>query len=182
MELYFNTINNTKKEEIREIFNDKKYDIKFLDNDVTEILSHDLIEVVKAKVAAAYCLCRVPVIVEHGGLFINYFNGFPGPLSKPMWDLMEGKICSLIPNGESRDAIAMSAIGYCDGKTRQIFSAKTEGKISIKAAGSFGFQWDPIFIPNGNKQTYGEMKTVDKMKFSQAAKAYRDLMNYLNCK
>lgn len=178
--IYFNTINKTKISEIKEIFSSYLNRVKFLSEDIREILDSDINSVIMAKAASAYQVCRVPVIVEHGALVINYFNGFPGAVSKPMWDSMQGKICKLIPIGEPRDAVALSGVCYCDGFRRKVFVGKTEGTISTQGRGGNGFQWDPIFIPNGSTRTYAEMDQTEKLKYSQAAKAYNELIKHLN--
>src|SRR5260221_13645305 len=118
---YFNTINDSKIAEIKEIFAKYLDDFKILKNNVTEILSDNIEMVIKAKAADAYRICRVPIIVEHGGLIIEYLNGFPGALSKPMWNLMGAKICQIIPSGKSRRAIAISGVCLCDGMKSHIF-------------------------------------------------------------
>lgn len=178
-ELFFNTINATKQSEIRELFAPFDCDVKFLDFNITEILSHDIREVILAKSLAAFEKHQVPVIVEHGALEIDFFNKFPGALSKPMWNLMGAKICNLIPKGESRKAKVVSAVCYCDGKKRFPFFAETKGVISFEAKGCYGFQFDPIFIPEGSTITYAEMSQTDKLKYSQATKAYEQLQKYL---
>lgn len=38
------------------------------------------------------------------------------------------------------------------------------------------FQWDPIFIPEGQNKTYAEMGFPEKGKYSQAAKAWQKLV------
>jgi len=179
MELFINTINSSKISEIKEIFNNSDFSLKFLDYNITEILSHDLTDVIKKKAADAYAFWRVPIVVEHGALYIKYFNEFPGPLSKPMWDLMKDKICHLIPKGENRDAVVRSAVCYCDGKTRKVFIGETKGEISLIGRGTNGFQFDPIFIPEYIESTYAELKQFEKLKYSQATKAYNQLMSYL---
>lgn len=173
--LYFNTVNEFKIIEIREIFKSCKIRISFLNNNITEILAADIHDVILAKAAEAYEICKVPVIVEHGALGINYLNGFPGALSKPMWDLLNDKICKLIPPGEDRSATAYSGVCFCDGQKRQVFIGETVGKISEGGRGTNGFQWDPIFIPDGSDKTHAEMDLFEKLKFSQAAKAYDKL-------
>lgn len=172
--LYFNTINESKVSEIREIFKD--FEIGFLNNDITEILSQDLISVIKSKASQAYEIVRVPIIVEHGALEIEYLNSYPSALSKPMWDMLEGNICNLIPEDENRNAMAKSAVCYCDGINYNIHIGETKGTISKKSRGSKGFQWDPIFIPANSDKTYAEMSQTEKLRFSQAAKAYHSLM------
>lgn len=181
-ELFFNTTNPTKREEIEELFSKYYCSIKFLDYKIVEILSHNIEEVIHEKCLTAFKHHQVPVIVEHGALVIDEFNGFPGALSKPMWDLMEGKICELIPKDSERAAKVISAVSYCDGKKRYSFYAETEGKIAIEAKGSYGFQFDPIFIPTGSNKTYAEMEQSEKLKYSQATKAYEQLQVFLKLK
>jgi XTP/dITP diphosphohydrolase len=125
-------------------------------------------------------LAQVPVIVEHGGLYIEHLKDYPGPLSKPMWDILEGNICDLIPINHSRKARAFSAVCYCDGLKLIHTVEFTEGEIADKSHGDNGFQWDHIFIPNGEIRTYAEMTQTEKLKYSQAAKAYRALRAILN--
>ncbi len=182
MELFFNTINESKQREINELFSPFECNVKFLSYNITEILSNDIEKVILAKSLAAFRYHQVPVIVEHGALIVDYFNGFPGALSKPMWDLMGGKICDLIPTEESRSAKVISAVCYCDGKNRYPFFSETEGSIADKARGSWGFQFDPIFIPNGASKTYAEMTQTEKLTYSQATKAYEKLQLFLKLK
>ena len=182
MNLYFNTINKSKQKEITELFSPFDCDIKFLTYEITEILSHDIEKVILSKALDAFRKHQVPVVVEHGALVIDYLNSFPGALSKPMWDLMEGKICSLIPPGESRKAKVISAVCYCDGRKRHPFIAETEGEISDISKGDLGFQFDPIFIPKGASKTYAEMSQTEKLKYSQASKAYEQLQTFLQLK
>ncbi len=182
MDLFFNTINKSKQNEIEELFSPYACNVKFLNYDITEILSNDIKKVILAKSLNAFQYHQVPVIVEHGALVVDYFNGFPGALSKPMWDLMKGKICDLIPTGETRKAKVISAVCYCDGKRRYPFFSETEGIIADKPKGSLGFQFDPIFIPNGASETYAEMSQTEKLKYSQATKAYEQLQYFLGLK
>ena len=179
MILYFNTVNATKQKEINELFAPFKCDVKFLNYQVTEILSNDIEQVILAKSLSAFKYHQIPVIVEHGALVIEFFNNFPGALSKPMWDMMGGKICDLIPSGESRKAKVISAVCYCDGKKRYSFFAETNGAIADCERGTFGFQFDPIFIPEGATQTYAEMTQAEKLKYSQATRSYEQLQSHL---
>lgn len=177
--LYFNTANEIKIREIKEIFFDCKCEVRFLHFDVTEILSASIVDIIKDKAASAYKLAQVPVIVEHGGLYIEHLKNYPGPLSKPMWDILEDNICDLIPVNNSRKAQAFSAVCYCDGRKLIHTVKSTEGEIAVRGSGNNGFQWDHIFIPNGETRTYAEMTQTEKLRFSQAAKAYRALREIL---
>ena len=56
---------------------------------------------------------------------------------------------------------------------------KIEGRISIKKIGKNGFGYDPIFIPNGEKITFGQMKFKNKFKIDHRAKAFTKLKKFL---
>ena len=59
----------------------------------------------------------------------------------------------------------MSAVGYCEsGKKPISFLGVEKGKIAKKIRGKNGFGHDPIFIPEGSRKTYGEIKDCEKVK------------------
>ena len=58
------------------------------------------------------------------------------------------------------------------------FSGTVSGKISTKPKGNNGFGYDPIFIPNGYKKTFGEMKADFKDKISHRYKAFSKIKKY----
>ena len=178
--IYINTVNKDKRSEITYLFKGENVDIIFLDYDVSEALSENVEYVVRQKVVTAYKYWKMPVVVEHGALEIEYLNEFPGALSKPMWDMMNDKICTLIPTGQTRRAKVVSCVGYCDGRTIKTFLEKTSGEITHKGKGTKGFQFDPIFVPDDCNKTYAEMTIVEKMKYSQASKSYKKLLDHLN--
>lgn len=181
MDLYFNTINKSKIREVNYLFKlKKKYVLHFLDHNITEILNPDIEYVIKEKVKSAYTYWRIPIIVEHGALEIEYFNKFPGALSKPMWDMMNDRICDLIPKSDSRRAKVISSVCYCNGKIIKSFRGETQGTISSSGKGKNGFQFDPIFIPDGSSMTYAQMNLEEKMALSQATKSYSQLIKFLD--
>ena len=52
------------------------------------------------------------------------------------------------------------------------------GKISNKKKGSNGFGYDPIFIPNGYRETFAEMDFALKNSIDHRAKAYLKIKNF----
>ena len=53
-----------------------------------------------------------------------------------------------------------------------------KGNISDKKKGSKGFGYDPIFIPNGYNQTFGEMQPKLKMSIDHRFKAFLKIKKF----
>ena len=57
-------------------------------------------------------------------------------------------------------------------------TGKVEGKISSEPKGKNGFGYDPIFIPNGRKITFGEMKPLHKYKIDHRFRAFKKIKKF----
>ena len=55
---------------------------------------------------------------------------------------------------------------------------KIEGYISPSMKGSYGFGYDPIFIPKGKKITFGEMKPLQKYRIDHRFKAFKKIKKF----
>ena len=66
------------------------------------------------------------------------------------------------------------------GSDQKIISSvgKVEGHISHMIKGKNGFGYDPIFIPNGKKITFGEMKSLQKYKIDHRFKAFKKIKRF----
>lgn len=179
VQAYFSSSNEAKRRDVAWYFRDRAGAIGELRFAAVEILSSDLRSVVLAKAAAAYQRARVPVFVEHGGLYIDHLNGLPGPLAKPVWEALEGRLCGLIPDGRPRSARFRQMVCYCDGRSRVVFEGGVEGTISARAAGDGGLHWHPVFIPAGQARTFAEMSTEERLAVPGAADALSALRRHL---
>ena len=56
---------------------------------------------------------------------------------------------------------------------------KIEGTISTEPKGNNGFGYDPIFIPNGKKLTFGEMSLKIKYKMDHRFNAFKKIKKFL---
>ena len=56
---------------------------------------------------------------------------------------------------------------------------KVEGVISNVPKGNNGFGYDPIFIPENKKKTFGEMKSSQKYKLDHRYKAFKKIKRFL---
>ena len=70
------------------------------------------------------------------------------------------------------------SICYMD-KIIAIVSGKIEGYISKYPKGKNGFGYDPIFIPQDKKKTFGEMKPSSKYKIDHRSIAFKKIKKFL---
>ena len=70
------------------------------------------------------------------------------------------------------------SISYLDKKIACVQS-KIEGSVSTESRGTNGFGYDPIFVPKGKRQTFGEMKPAKKYKIDHRYFAFKKLRKFL---
>ena len=56
------------------------------------------------------------------------------------------------------------------------FEGEVHGTLIFPARGGHGFGYDPIFMPDGHLETFGEMDDVVKNKISHRADAFAKLI------
>lgn len=82
---------------------------------------------------------------------------------------------------DDRQARFVCAIAIADENGELIFTAEDycEGKIAFEPRGQNGFGYDPVFIPSGFDQTFGELSEPGKRKISHRARALVKIIRYL---
>ena len=78
---------------------------------------------------------------------------------------------------KARFVCALS-ISYLNKKIACV-KGKVEGTISPEPKGKNGFGYDPIFVPNGKKFTFGEISSVTKYKMDHRFKAFKKIKKFL---
>lgn len=128
-------------------------------------------------------------LADDSGLEVAALEGRPGVLSARY--LGEGtsfteKMASLLEElrltgSDDRRARFVCEAAIADKSGTILFSARGEcrGKLAAKPAGSNGFGFDPIFIPDGFKQTFGELSAGEKRSISHRAAAFEQIIRYL---
>lgn len=129
-----------------------------------------------------------PFVVEETSLEIDAFGGFPGPLVKWMLEAMGAEGIARAARAAGRESGGSGAFGafgvtarclllYLDGDTEDgglVAEGRVRGTI-VPPRGDRGFGWDPIFLPEGESETYGELPEERKLQISHRARAWEEL-------
>ena len=74
--------------------------------------------------------------------------------------------------------ICALSISYLNKKVACVLG-KVEGQISHEPKGKNGFGYDPIFIPNKKRLTFGQMKPSQKYKLDHRCQAFKKIKKFL---
>ena len=67
------------------------------------------------------------------------------------------------------------ALAWPDGHC-ETFEGRVDGALVFPPRGARGFGYDPIFVPDGHDETFGEMDPAEKRAISHRARAMRKLL------
>ena len=74
--------------------------------------------------------------------------------------------------------VCVLSISFLDKKIACV-RGKVEGNISSEPRGLNGFGYDPIFVPNNEKKTFGEMTLLKKYRLDHRFKAFKKIKKFL---
>jgi len=134
---------------------------------------------------------KIICLSDDSGLEIDVLGGAPGIYSA-RWGGEKGDFVKAMnrvfkelnkksKNWKTRKIKArfICALTICGPNQKTISSiGKIEGYISTSMKGKNGFGYDPIFIPNGKKITFGEMKASQKHKIDHRFKAFKKIKKF----
>ena len=125
---------------------------------IDELQTDDTTVLVKDKTLKAFSRVGRPLFVEHTGLYLSHLSGLPGGLTEVFWNTLEAdRFAELVGNSPDPAAIARTMIGYTDARRFYQFTGEIPGRIAAKPKGPREFQWDCVFIPEGESDTFAEM-------------------------
>ncbi|MBL6946775.1 MAG: RdgB/HAM1 family non-canonical purine NTP pyrophosphatase [Rhodospirillales bacterium] len=138
--------------------------------------------VIKAEAAAK--AANLPALADDSGLVVHALNGEPG-LHSARWagperDFMLAmkKVEEALENKEDRSAHFTATLALCwpDGHL-ETFEGRVHGTLVWPPRGEQGFGYDPVFVANGQKITFGEMEPAKKHAMSHRADAFKKLVS-----
>lgn len=128
------------------------------------------------------------VVADDSGLEVDGLDGAPGIYSARYAGehaTDAANIAKLLAELTRRDPTPHSARFRCSlalarqGEVLGIFEGVIEGTIVSAPRGSAGFGYDPVFQPQGFRQTFAEISAVEKNRISHRARAIRLLQTAL---
>ncbi len=132
--------------------------------------------VLKAETACR--ACGLPALADDSGLAIEALGGAPG-IHSARWAGPERDFAQAMRNIEEKLQVAgasapdlrrahfvcVLALALPDAKTLT-FRGEVEGTLVWPPRGEKGFGYDPIFLPDGHKRSFGEMTAAEKHGWS----------------
>ena len=109
------------------------------------------------------------------GVYSARFAGEPANSEKNMQ-----KLLMELENTTDRKAQFRTAVALNLDDKNFLFEGICKGEILTKKQGAKGFGYDPIFKPEGYKESFAEMSSSDKNKISHRGIAIQKLVAFLN--
>ena len=137
------------------------------------------------KAMAAARASGLPALADDSGLEVRSLGGKPG-IHSARWGgaardfglAMQRVRQELVAAGAqdlSANFTCALALALPNGKA-ELFEGRVFGTLTWPPRGARGFGYDPIFVPEGYKETFGEMEPSLKDSISHRARAFEKLM------
>jgi XTP/dITP diphosphohydrolase len=141
----------------------------------------------RAKAETIFSASGIPALADDSGLEVDALSGRPGVRSaRYAGDDQHDqrnleKVLSEMDNRTNRRARFRAVLAFCaaPGHTA-LFQGAVEGHITEQARGTYGFGYDPIFMPAGFDCTFAELGPEVKNRISHRAKALRAFVEHLH--
>ena len=134
------------------------------------------------KARAAAETSGLPALADDSGLVVPAIGGVPGIYSsrwagaaKDFRMAMERVHRELGNRDRSARFVAVLTLGWPDGRM-ELFRGEVDGRLVWPPRGERGFGYDPMFVPEGGVETFGEMEPAEKHKISHRAHAFAALV------
>ncbi|MET0752740.1 MAG: RdgB/HAM1 family non-canonical purine NTP pyrophosphatase [Pyrinomonadaceae bacterium] len=126
-------------------------------------------------------------VADDSGLEVEALGGAPGVFSARYAGENAGdeakiaKLLSELGNSDNLRARFVCAMAISDetGEIKFVSEGVCDGTITVTPRGTNGFGYDPIFIPDGFDETFGELSGEVKREISHRARAMKKIIEYL---
>jgi len=139
------------------------------------------------KAMSAADLSGLPAISDDSGICVEALGGEPGVYTANWAETPDGRDWSLAMSkvqerlealgpGTSRAAYfaCVLCVAWPDGHV-EAFEGRAHGTLVWPPRGEKGFGYDPMFVPQGYRETFAEMEPEEKHRISHRAEAFAKL-------
>lgn len=194
IELIMATNNAHKLEEVRQILGNK-----FLVKGLADIGCHeDIPETAETlegnalqKVRYVHERYKVNCFADDTGLEVEALKGAPGVYTARFGQLngygeshdAEANIACLLnklQGEQNRKAQFRTAIALILNGEEHLFEGIVKGEILTSKSGEAGFGYDPVFAPEGHKESFAQMSATEKNAISHRGRAMQKFEQFLN--
>ena len=137
----------------------------------------------KARAAAA--ASGLVALADDSGLSVAALGGAPGIFSArwagPTKDfghamrLVQQRVAESELDDPAAWFTSALAVAWPDGGPALVVEGRVDGRLTFPPRGDRGFGYDPIFVPDGRTQTFGEMDPAEKEAISHRTRAFAKL-------
>lgn len=155
-----------------------------------EEIGNTFVDNADLKAREAADLSGLPALADDSGLAVDALHGLPGIFSarwaedeagnrdfgramERVWREVEA--AGDDASHDAHFACALSLARPDDGQV-QSFEGRVDGTLVWPPRGDKGFGYDPMFVPVGYDQTFGEIDPEEKHRISHRADAFRKLV------
>ena len=133
----------------------------------------------------------LPALSDDSGLEVDGLDGAPGVYTAnwaetpdgrdfvmamgKVWDKLEARE---VPEPRTARFVCTLCLAWPDGRD-EIFEGSVSGRVVWPMRGTRGFGFDPVFLPDGETETFGEMDPEKKHAMSHRAVAFAKLVDWL---
>ena len=142
----------------------------------------------RIKAHAAARAAGLPALADDSGLQVEALDGAPGVRSADWAETPEGRDFRramrlvhdrLLEAGAEAPFrarfVACLCLAWPDGHD-ELFIGTVDGHLEWPPRGERGFGYDPMFVPDGDNRSFGEMAPEEKHRISHRADAFRQLV------
>jgi len=134
------------------------------------------------KARAAVAATGLPALADDSGLVVPALDGAPGiysarwaGLGRDFMLAMTRVHDELCDKDRAAFFVSVLALVWPDGE-EALFRGEVHGRLSWPPRGENGFGYDPMFIPEGYSETFGELPHEVKYAIDHRARAFQKLV------
>lgn len=144
----------------------------------------DFVGNARLKAQAAATASGLPALADDSGFCIAALDGAPGVLSARWagpgkdFNAAMARVWAETAGNPDRRAwfVCVLCLAWPDGHA-ETFEGRVDGAMVWPPRGARGFGYDPMFVPEGGQETYGEMDPAAKHASSHRARAFASMLD-----